>query len=82
MNAPRVWIRALVIVLLAGWRLSNPPVVEAGTEFACDRQQCLGTMGQCEDGAFECAECPGYSCLGYGHFPCPFSYSVYCHAIE
>jgi hypothetical protein len=82
MKTRRLWLQALAVVLLGSWRLASPAEVEAGQVNQCGVYECTGSAS-CEDASFHCdSECPGYQCFGFGHFPCPGSYLIYCNAIE
>lgn len=82
MKLQRLWVQALAVIVLASWRLANPAVVEAGGVGACGQVVCVGAQDGCAEGEFQCAECPGYVCIGTGHFPCPSFYAIYCNAPE
>jgi hypothetical protein len=76
-------MKAVVIVMLAAWRLSHPTVADAaGVRDACGRMVC-GAVN-CEDAEWQCAECPGWSCLATATtvmcFGGEFDSSVYCWA--
>jgi len=78
MRGHKLWLQALAIIIVGSWRLASAPTVAAEPLDACGRPVCTGGC----DGEFECAECPGWTCIGYGHWPCAFSYLVYCHDIK
>lgn len=78
MTIRRQWVAALAVIALAGWRLATPVSGEAVRTSACGTYLCAS---QCSDADLQCAECPGYVCLGRDHWPCPFFELIYCDDI-
>lgn len=58
MRYRETWLKALVIMALAAWRLSTPATAEALTS-ACGRTLCVS---DCSEGSYHCDGCPGWTC--------------------
>ena len=78
MKARKLWINAMAILLLGSWRLANPSRAAATMVDSCGNTIC-GGMNKCEEAAWECLGCPGYSCLEY-YQGCAGSAAIYCFA--